>query len=279
MCLDELEARMRAVSEQFDKSIKRKAKGPEFINFTKPGEYTIRVLPSRNYPTDVQWFRKLDCHFIKPAKTGTDGPDGVLEDVAAGKIGKGSAKSNTKYLINVITLDKSRIVQTAKVPQRFIKFLRTFQDMVNMLFCDPTHGNLITFEVFRAANGFGNDYKIIRHHPWSTNFSRKRIPDLDVLLKAAIDHIKPISAFTGNLAAPLAGVTPATNAFDVSAQPVANVSAPGGFGAAAPAPVAAPTPIRGISDADAERLKAQLLAMVGQGSARAKARTLRPVRP
>src|SRR4051794_11666976 len=90
-----LEARMRAVSEQFDKSVERKAKGPEFINFKKPGKYVVRVLPSRNYPVDVRWFRKLGRHFI----------------------------------INVVTPDRRDVVQTAKVPQRFIKFLRVFQDI------------------------------------------------------------------------------------------------------------------------------------------------------
>jgi hypothetical protein len=134
--------------------------------------------------------------------------------------------------------------------------------MVNQLFCDPQHGNLIAFEAFPNANGFGNDYKIIKQQPMPTNFTAEQIPDLDELLKAVIDDIKPVWVFSGNLAASLAGATPATNAFNISARPVANVSAPGGSGAAAPAPVAAPTPIRGISDAEAEALKAQLLAMV-----------------
>jgi hypothetical protein len=253
-----LKLRMRAVSIQFDNSVERKVKKPEFINFTKPGKYVVRVLPSRNYPIDVRWFRKLGRHFI----------------------------------INVVTPDKQDIVQTAKVPQRFIKFLRTFQDMVNQLFCDPQHGNLIAFEAFPNANGFGNDYKILKQQPMPTNFTAEQIPDLDELLKLAIDDIKPVCILSGSLAAPLAGVTPAINASGVNAQfaaahaaaaPAAAPSAnPVSAQAAAPAaPPAAPaaTPVGGISDADAAALQAKLLAMVGQGSARAKARTLRPVRP
>ena len=143
--LADLEARMRAISEAFDKSTERKVKGPEFINFTKPDQYVIRVLPSRNYPNDLMWFRKIGRHFIKPegtsgmlfacdyhtegtpcpickaVKTATGGPDGALKDVAIGKFGKGSAKSSAKYLINVVTSDRPDIVQTAEVPQSFIK--------------------------------------------------------------------------------------------------------------------------------------------------------------
>jgi hypothetical protein len=272
-----LEARMRAVSEQFDKSVERKAKGPKFIDFKKPGKYVVRVLPSCNYPIDVRWFRK----------------------------------SGAKYLINVVTPDRQDIVQTAEVPQTFIKFLRVFQDMVNQLFCDPQHGNLIAFEAFPNANGFGNDYKIIKQQPMPTNFTAEQIPDLDEL-KAAIDDIKPVWVSSGSLAAPLAGVTPAINtsgfsdpfaAFAASpainTTPVAPVAGPAIDGsainasgvnaqfaaahaaaapAAPPAPAAA-SPVSGISDTDAARLKAQLLAMVGQGSAKAKARALRPVRP
>jgi hypothetical protein len=371
MCRDELEARMRAVSEQFDKSVERKAKKPEFINFNKPGNYVIRVLPSRNYPADVQWFRKLDRHFIKPEsnsdmlfargyqphdtlyplyKAIKAATDGVQKDVAIGKFGKGSAKSSAKYLINVVTPDKQDIVQTAEVPQRFIKFLRTFQDMVNMLFCDPQHGNLLAFEAVPAANGFGNEYRIIYQLPMPTNFSGEQVPDLDELLKAAIGDIKPMAAFTGNLVAPLAATGPApggfqapapasiapagfgaaapvppaasaTNAFGVSAPsndaPFAGpfVQAPtaaafGGFAAttqaaaaqqaAAPAtasdsfapsgPVAPPAAnpattgsagsasVRGISDAEAEALKARLLAMIARDKARKKAGALKPVR-
>jgi hypothetical protein len=241
----DLEARMRAVSKQFDKSVERKAKGPEFINFTKPGKYIVRVLPSRNYPVDVRWFRKLGRHFI----------------------------------INVVTPDKQGVVRTAKVPQRFIKFLRTFQDMVNQLFCDPTHGNLIAFEAFPAANGFGNDYKIIKQQPMPTTWAGDQIPDLDELLKAAIDDIKPVSAFSGNLVAPLAGATPATNAFSVRAYPAkapdpstkaSGVNDPfAAFANWVPTPppaahaAAASTPASGISDADAKALEAKLLAMVG----------------
>jgi hypothetical protein len=182
----QLEARMRAQSEAFDKSTAPRAKGPEFINFNKPGNYVIRVLPSRKYPADVQWFRKLGRHFI----------------------------------INVVTSDKQNVVQTAKVPQRFIKFLRTFQDMVNMLFCDPKHGNLIAFEAFPAANGFGNEYKMLKQHPMPEDFTGEQIPDLDELLKAAIDDIKSVSAFTGNLAAPLTATGPA---------PGTGFQVPGGF--------------------------------------------------
>jgi hypothetical protein len=189
-----LEARMRAQSEAFDKSTAPRAKGPEFINFNKPGNYVIRVLPSRNYPADVQWFRKLDRHFI----------------------------------INVVTSDKQNVVQTAKVPQRFIKFLHTFQDMVNMLFCDPTHGNLITFKAFPATKGFGNEYKMLEQHPMPEDFTGGQIPDLDELLKAAT------SALVSNLTAPLAAA-PET------------------------------PPVGGISDADAAVLQAKLLAMVGKG--------------
>jgi hypothetical protein len=245
-----LEARMRAVSEQFDKSVERKAKGPEFIDFTKPGKYVVRVLPSRNYPADVRWFRKLGRHFI----------------------------------INVVTPDKQGIVQTAKVPQRFIKFLRTFQDMVNQLFCDPQHGNLIAFEAFPNANGFGNEYKILKQQPMPTNFSGKQIPDLDKL-KAAIDDIKPVSAFTGNLLSPLAvtgpapgtgfqaaggfcapAADPSTTATKASGVNAQFAAAHAGAAPAAPPAPAAATPVSvGISDAEAERLKAQLLAMVAQG--------------
>jgi hypothetical protein len=152
------------------------------------------------------------------------------------------------FIINVVTSDKQNVVQTAKVPQRFIKFLRTFQDMVNMLFCDPKHGNLIAFEAFPAANGFGNEYKMLKQHPMPEDFTGEQIPDLDELLKAAT------SALVGNLAAPLAAAAPA------------------------PAPVATPTSICGISDAEAAALQAKLLAMVG-GEASDKARALRPVRP
>jgi hypothetical protein len=350
---------MRAVSEQFDKSVERKAKGPKFIDFKKPGKYVVRVLPSRNYPNDLQWFRKLDRHFSKPEGTSDmlfnsgdhtcDAPcpiykaikavvDSILNDIAARKFGKGMAKSSAKYLINVVTPDKPDVVQTAEVPQKFIKFLRTFQETVNMLFCDPTHGNLIAFEAFPAANGFGNEYKILKQQPMPTNFSGKQIPDLDKLLKAAIDDIRPVSAFTGNLLAPLAATSPApgtgfqapggftapaptpaapaadafagfaaatpatsgaaASAMAATAQAAAsppadpstkaaglsdpfatfasNVPAPpvidGTFAAihAAAAPAAPPafvvaSPVSGISDADAARLKAQLLAMIGQG--------------
>ena len=122
-------------------------------------------------------------------------------------------------------------MQTAEVPQRFIKFLRTFQDMVNMLFCDPQHGNLLAFEALPAANGFGNEYKIIYQLPMPTNFSGEQVPDLDELLKAAIGDIKPMAAFTGNLAAPLAATGPAPGGFQA---PAPASIAPAGFGAAAP---------------------------------------------
>jgi hypothetical protein len=102
-----------------------------------------------------------------------------------------------------VTPDRQDVVQTAEVPQTFIKFLRTFQDMVNILFCDPTHGNLIAFEAFPAANGFGNDYKILKQQPMPTSFTGEQIPDLDEVLKVAIKKVKPMSAFTGNPVAPL----------------------------------------------------------------------------
>ena len=183
----DIKARMRAVSEQFDKSIERKAKGPEFINFNKPGKYVVRALPSRNYPDDVRWFRKLDRHFI----------------------------------INVVTPDKQNVVQTAKVPQTFIKFLRTFQDMVNQLFCDPTHGNLIAFEAFRPPTASATSTRSCSQHPMPTGFSGEQIPDLDELLKAAIDDMQAgVSAFTGNLAAPLAATGQASCGFTATTQPL-----------------------------------------------------------
>jgi hypothetical protein len=46
----QLEARMRAQSEAFDKSTAPRAKGPEFINFNKPGNYVIRFPPRRCQP-------------------------------------------------------------------------------------------------------------------------------------------------------------------------------------------------------------------------------------
>ncbi len=256
--LADIKARMRIISEEFDKSIERKAKGPEFVSFSKPGKYIVRVLPSRNYPVDVQWFRKLDRYFI----------------------------------INVVTPDKQNVVQTAKVPQAFIKFLRTFQDMVNQLFCDPQHGNLIAFEAVPAANGFGNEYKILRQQPTPTGFSGEQIPDLDELQKSAIDdmNMKPTSAFTVNLAALFAAPAPPPTAdpfaafalaLPAAAAPAANDAPSAGpfVQAPAPAPVATPTSICGISDAEAAALKAKLLAMTAGDKTRDKTQALRPVRP
>lgn len=336
--LVDLEARMRIISEQFDKSV-GKSKGPEFINFNKPGKYVIRVLPSRNYPADVQWFRKLSRDSIKFEDTSGilfgcgchnhDTPcliykavkaamDNILKEVAAGKFDKGSAKSSAKYIINVVTLDKQDIIQTAEVPQSFIKFLRTFQDMANMLFCDPQHGNLLAFEVTPAANGFGNEYKMLKQQLMPSTFSGEQIPDLDELLKAAIG---------GNLAAPLAAMGPATGAnFSIEAAPPAATSSIGGFAAAptavmdyfagfaaAPAAVADPfagfiasnpailaaqasasgeavnrsaatpaaSPARRISDADAADLQAKLLEMETREKVKEKVKkagALKPVR-
>jgi hypothetical protein len=244
MCFDEREAHMEAVAEQFDKSVERKATRPEFINFNKHGLYVIRVLPSRNYLADFQWFRKL---------------------------GKGSPRPRSRYIINVVMPNKRDIVQTAEVPQTFIKFLRTFQNMVNMLFCDPEYGSLIVFEVVPAANGFGNEYKMLKHQPMPVNFSREQTPDLDELLKAATGGIKPMSAFSGNLASPIAAINPAPTGLSGPAAPPAAPADFGRFGgfAAARAQAAAATPAaspaRSISDAEAADLQARLLAMVGQG--------------
>jgi hypothetical protein len=312
--LVDLEARMRIISEQFDKSVD-KSKKLEFITFNKPGRYVIRVLPSRNYPADVQWFRKLSRDSIKFEDTSGilfgcgyhnhDTPcpiykavkaamDNILKEVAAGKFGKGSAKSSAKYIINVVTPDKQDIVQTAEVPQSFIKFLRTFQSMVNMLFCDPTHGNLIAFEVTPAANGFGNDYKMLKQQPMPSTFSGEQIPDLDELLKAA---------FGVNLAAPPAAMGPALGAdFSIQAAPPAAPAAADdpftAYVASIPAILAAQasasgeavsrsaatpaaSPARRISDADAADLQAKLLEMETREKVKEKVKkagTLKPVR-
>jgi hypothetical protein len=180
--------------------------------------------------------------------------------------------------------------------------------MVNMLFCDPTHGNLIAFEVTPAANGFGNDYKMLKQQPMPSTFSGEQIPDLDELLKAAIGV---------NLAAPPAAMGPALGAdFSIQAAPPAAPAAVAdpfaGF-AAAPAAVDGPftayvasipailaaqasasgeavsrsaatpaaSPARRISDADAADLQAKLLEMETREKVKEKVKkagTLKPVR-
>lgn len=266
-----LEARIRQMAQGFDESAAPKAKRREFISFSKPGRYVARVLPSRNYPADVQFYRQFGKHFLKPpgsngimlpcsyhwhgkgescpvCKAIFEGQDSADADLKAIATGKG-AKSSAKYLINVVMPDKPTEVQIAEVPKSFIKFLRTFQDMVNLMFFDPQAGNVLVFDATPAANGFGCDYKIVQHKPMPVSFTGEQIPDLDEVLKELIEsNYKPLSSFTGNLKAPLGA--PAAAAAPAGFQGTLD-SNPNPFAAAAPTPAPAADPFGAFAAAPA----------------------------